>query len=145
MQIKKFLLPLQYKQTIITIKTITTMGCRLHSATKYEVQYGDYGTFNYHSDSINPIIGILCEDDYFANDDYLASATTIDANRETLLANLEKITNPDKDWELQEDLDNAIKTMEKEGEIDREYLYKGLKKLIENADTRNEYVHFSWF
>ena len=56
-----------------------------------------------------------------------------------------KNINPDEGWEWQEDLDDAIETMQKDGEIDREYLYKGLKKLIENADTRNEYVHFAWF
>lgn len=145
MQIKKFLLPLQYKQTIITIKTITTMGYRLHSATTYEVAYNSKAVFNHASHVINPIIVILSEEDYWANDDYIVNATQLEANRENLIANVEKIMNPDEDWEWQEDLDDEIETMEKRSEIDRESLYKELKNLIESADARCDYVHFSWF
>lgn len=121
------------------------MGLRLHSATKYEVEYNSKAVFNYASHIINPIITILSEDDYWANDDYIVNATILEANRENLLANVEKIMNPDENWEWQEELNMAIETMENRSEINREYLYKELKNLIESADTRCDYVHFSWF
>lgn len=121
------------------------MGCRLHTAYKYEVEYTSKAVFNYASHIINPIIAILSEDDYWGNDDNIVNATQLEGNRKNLLANVEKIMNPDENWEWQEELDEAIETMENRSEINREYLYKELKSLIEYADANCTYVHFSWF
>ena len=121
------------------------MGCRLHSATKYEVEYSSKAVFNHASHVINPIITILSEEDYWANDDYIGNATQLEASRENLVANVDKIMNPDEDWEWQEELDGAIETMEKHSEINREYLYKELKSLIDDAEKKDDYIHFSWF
>ena len=121
------------------------MGCRLHSAKKYEVNYGDTGAFSYASHLINPIIVILSEDDYWGDDDYIGNAVLLEANRENLIANVDKIINPDEDWEWQEELDEAIEAMENDSEITREELYEDLKSLIDDADKKSDYVHFSWF
>ena len=60
---------------------------------------------------------------------------------------MEAIFTPDEDWENQEVLDELIEDMENDDScsIDRAYLYKELKRLIGQADARNNYIHFSWF
>lgn len=124
------------------------MGCRLHSATKYEVEYGSNGRFNWASHRINPIIECLSDGDFWCDEqDCIEGAKILEGNRENLLKNVEHIINPNPEWENQEVLDELIEEMEndKDCDIDKEYLYTHLKNLIENADARCNYVHFSWF
>ena len=45
------------------------MGLRLHSASKYEIEYGDKADFNYQQDKINAIIDALAEGD--CDDEFL--------------------------------------------------------------------------
>lgn len=123
------------------------MGHRLHSATKYEVKYDTTGRFNWAQRHINYIIELLAEGDVYYDQDDISYSDRVEANKELLIANLNKITTPDPEWENQEDLDNAIKSMEEDKEcgINKCYLYVSLKQLIEDADPNNEYVHFLWF
>ena len=124
------------------------MGCRLHSAKKYEVEYTSKAVFNYASHIINPIIECLADGDFWCdNQDCIEGASILEASRENLIKNIEHIITPDEEWENQEALDELIEEMEDDDScsIDREYLYKELKSLIEYADTRCDYVHFSWF
>ena len=131
-------------QTNNNSKTTTNMGKRLHSAVKYEIVYGEQSGFNWLSDLINPIIDTLAENDcsYDTDDIYYASA--ISANRANLIANLDKIINPDNDWEYQEDLDYNLSRLENNG-VTRDELYKQLKAIVEQSDSRCEDVHFAWF
>ena len=123
------------------------MGHRLHSATKYEVKYDTTGRFNWAQNYINYIIELLAEGDVYYDQDEICYSDRVEANREHLIANLERIITPDPEWENQEELDYEIKKMEedKECEINRCYLYASLKQLIEDADPNNEYVYFLWF
>jgi hypothetical protein len=124
------------------------MGHRLHTATKYEVKYAVNGRFNWASGHINPIIICLAEGDFWASDlDCYEAADTIEANRHNLLNNLDKIINPNPEWEYQEELDELIGYMEndKECNVDRQYLYDELKVLIEQSDPNCTNVHFAWF
>lgn len=119
------------------------MGHRLHSAKKYVVEYSDFGNFNYCQDSINPIIEILAETDVFFCADCLECANTIDANKELLLANVDKIINPDDSWPYMEELNEILEGAD--AELTREYIHGALKELIEEADPNRDYVHFHWF
>lgn len=121
------------------------MGLRLHSAIKYEVKYGDCA-FNYAQNHINPIIELLAEDCGYEGD-YLEFSNTLSAHRDNLIKNVERIKTPDDDWEHQEELNELIEYMENDSEcgIDRDYLYTQLKKIINQSDPNNDYVHFAWF
>lgn len=123
------------------------MGHRLHSATKYEVKYDSCECFNWAQNHINYIIELLAEGDVYYDQDDICYSDRVEANKELLIANLERIKTPDPEWENQEDLDYAIKKMEEDKEcgINRLYLYVSLKMLIEDADPNNEYVYFLWF
>lgn len=122
------------------------MGHRLHSAIKYEVKYGDCA-FNYAQNHINPIIEILAENECYYEGEYLDYADNLSASREKLVKNVEYIKVTESDWEGQEDLNELIENMENDDEcsIDREYLYKQLKHIINQSDENNDYVHFAWF
>ena len=120
------------------------MGKRLHSAVSYEVKYGEKEYFNWQADRINPIIDILAEGDTSYNDDDIQFADTISANRENLLANIDKIINPDENWEYQDDLERKIRNIGFVG-LTREELHKELKTLVEQADSRIGYIHFAWY
>lgn len=122
------------------------MGHRLHSAIKYEVKYGDCA-FNYAQPHINPIIEILAENECYYEGEYLDYADNLSASREKLVKNVEYIKVTESDWEGQEDLNELIEYMENDDEcdIDREYLYKQLKHIINQSDPNNDYVHFAWF
>lgn len=122
------------------------MGHRLHSATKYEVKYGDCA-FNYAQPHINPIIEVLAEGDCGYEGEFLDYADTLSASREKLVKNIEYIKVTESDWEGQEDLNELIENMEDDDEcdIDREYLYTQLKKIVNQSDKNNDYVHFAWF
>ena len=122
------------------------MGCRLHSAKKYEVEYTSNAAFNYASHIINPIIECLSDGDFWCdNQDYIEGATILEASRENLIKNVEHIITPNEEWDNQEVLDELIEEMEDDDSIDRAYLYKELKQLIEQADAQNNYIYFSWF
>lgn len=123
------------------------MGHRLHTATKYEIEYETNGRFNWASKYINPIIECLSEGDSWFNDEYICYADTCEGARDKLISNVERIINPNSEWENQEMLDELIEEMENDNECDinREYLYNGLKTLIEQSDAKCNYVHFAWF
>ena len=122
------------------------MGYRLHSATRYDVKYGSYGVFNHASNYINLIIECLAEGDCCYNsEDYIGNADCIEANRNLLLQNVERIITPNNEWENQEELDELIQLMLDTCEISKEYLYKELKELITQSDANCEDVHFAWY
>lgn len=126
------------------------MGYRLHSAIKYEVKYNDYGRFNWSANYINRLIEILSEGNCWSNNnDYedIGNADTLEADREILLENIDKIITPDNHWEGQFELNELFEDMEndKEFEFDKQYIHKELKSLIEQSDNNNNLVHFAWF
>ena len=121
------------------------MGLRLHSAVKYDVKY-EGGFFNWSTEYINPIIVCLAENDFWCDDeDCVEYAHIIEADRDNLLKNIDKIINPDDLWEYQDELNELLDYMEKESENDREYLYKNLKEMIVNSASNVSCVHFSWY
>jgi D-mannonate dehydratase len=121
------------------------MGKRLHSAVKYEVEYGTAADFAWESDKVNPIIDILAEMDCSYDGDDICFSETVNANRANLLANIDKIITPDPSWDYQEDLDDMLYRLEKFTDITREHLHKSLKYFIEQSDSRCEDVHFAWY
>lgn len=123
------------------------MGYRLHSHARHEIKYSEHAVFNWANNLINPIIECLADGDFWADSDDTSYANNLEASRENLLKNVEKIITPDPDWEEQETLNELIEEMEKDKgfNIDRQYLYEKLKALIEEADPRNCYVFFTWF
>jgi hypothetical protein len=122
------------------------MSSRLHSAVKYEVNYGSKSNFNYKSEKINPIINILAENDCWYEGDDLGYATFLTANRKYLLSNVDKIINPDETWEWQEELNEYVEYLETgDDAIDREYLHENLKMIIEQSDSNKDEVYFAWF
>lgn len=124
------------------------MGYRLHTAAKYEVEYGSTSGFNWGQNHLNQIIECLADGDFWCNDqDCIEAADMLEASRENLCKNIDNIITPNPKWEGQETLDELIEEMEndKRCDIDRVYLYTKLKELIEQADARNTYIHFTWF
>lgn len=124
------------------------MGYRLHTATKYEVEYNLEGRFNWGQNHLNSIIECLADGDFWSNgQDCIEAANMLEASRENLIKNIDNIITPNPDWEYQETLDKLIAKMEndKQCAITREYLHTELKRLIDEADARNAYIHFSWF
>lgn len=122
------------------------MGVRLHSAKVYDVQYNDCGRFNYAQEYVNPIIDLLSENEaWFDNPDYVEGSSVLEVSIYPFKENLEHIITPNNEWEYQEGLEDLIKSMEQHTDIDRNYLYEELKKLVDLADKGNNYVHFSWF
>lgn len=119
------------------------MGKRLHSAVSYEVKYGDKACFNWKADRINLIIDALAEGDTSYNDDDIRFADRIEANRDNLLANIDRIINPDENWAFQDYLERQLKRIT--AGITREELHKELKALVEQADSRIGYIHFAWY
>ena len=124
------------------------MGCRLHSATKYEVKWDSNSVFNWGQNHINPIIECLADGDFWCDSmDCIEGASILEASREKLIKNVDCIITPNNDWEEQETLDELIEDMENDTQcnITRECLHMGLKRLIDVADSRNTYIHFSLF
>lgn len=123
------------------------MGHRLHSAKTYKVEYGTRSIFNWAQNHVNPIIELLAEGDVFTEGEYIEYADTLQAHRNTLIANVEKIKTPDKNWPNQEKLEERIEDMLNDDtcDIDRDYLYKQLKAAIMESDADNDYVYFAWF
>jgi hypothetical protein len=123
------------------------MGFRLHSAVKYDVRYSN-GNFNYAQKHINTIIECLSEGDFYCDNEFVSEyATTLDAPRNVLLKNVERILHPKEDWVNQQWLDTIIYDMEqdKEFNLTKEYVYKYLKEMLEESDEDCNYIHFSWF
>lgn len=123
------------------------MGQRLHTAVKYEIDYGTQAKFNWKANYVNPIIDILSENDCSFDGDDINYALAITANRVNLLANIDKIIKPSEQWEWQDDLDEALSRLQYDEcePMTKEYLHEHLKKLIEQSDSRHEYVYFFWF
>ena len=122
------------------------MGHRLHSATKYEVEYSTNARFNWAQNHLNPIIQCLADGDFWCcNQDCIEAADTLEASRESLIKNIDNIISPNPDWDGQETLNELLEDMENDNQcdIDRVYLHTHLKALIEIADSRNAYIHFS--
>ena len=120
----------------------------LRTAIKYEVELGNTKCFNWKDVStINPIINAIAEEDAeFSSEDWVYSGE-IKANREKLLANLDKLIKPDENWAFHEDLEfqlNFIEKYHKTNKLTRETIYNNLKELIGQSDSRNKYVYFFW-
>ena len=120
----------------------------LRTAIKYEVELGNTKCFTWKdAPTINPIINAIAEEDAkFSSEDWVYSGE-IKANREKLLANLDKLIKPDENWAFHEDLEfqlNFIEKYHKTNKLTRETIYNNLKELIEQSDSRNKYVYFFW-
>jgi hypothetical protein len=120
----------------------------LRTAIKYEFELSNTKCFTWKDASfINPIINAIAEEDAeFDAEDWVYSEE-IKANREKLLANLDKIIKPDETWAFHEDLEFQLKRLEryyKTNTITRETIYNNLKEIIEQSDSRNKYVYFFW-
>jgi uncharacterized membrane protein len=117
----------------------------LRTAIKYEFELGNTKCFNWkNAPIINPIINTIAEEEAeFSREDWVYSEE-IEANREKLLANIDKIIKPDETWAFHEDLEFQLNNIEKYHSITREKIYNNLKELIEQSDIRNKYVYFIW-
>jgi hypothetical protein len=114
----------------------------LRTAIKYEVEFGNTKCFTWKdAPTINPIINAIAEEDAeFSSEEWVYSEE-IKANREKLLANLDKLIKPDETWAFHEDLEFQLNRIEK---FTRETIYNNLKEIIEQSDSRNKYVYFFW-
>jgi hypothetical protein len=120
----------------------------LRTAIKYEFELSNTKCFTWKdAPFINSIINAIAEEDAeFDAEDWVYSED-IKANREKLLANLDKIIKPDETWAFHEDLEFQLKRLEryyKTNTITRETIYNNLKEIIEQSDSRNKYVYFFW-
>lgn len=117
----------------------------LRTAVKYEFELSNTKCFNWkNAPTINPIINTIAEEDAeFSREDWVYSEE-IEANREKLLTNIDKIIKPDETWAFHEDLEFQLNNIEKYHSITREKIYNNLKELIEQSDSRNKYVYFIW-
>lgn len=120
----------------------------LRTAIKYEVELGNTKCFTWKDAStINPIINAIAEEDAEFNSEDWVYSEEIKANREKILANLDKIIKPDETWAFHDDLEFQLNYIEKyhnSNRMTRETIYKNLKKLIEKSDSKNKYVYFYW-
>ena len=120
----------------------------LRTAIKYELELSNTKCFTWKDVSIiNPIINAIAEEDAEFDAENWVYSENIKANREKLLANLDKIIKPDETWAFHEDLEfqlNRIEKYHKTFTITRETIYNNLKELIEQSDSRNKYVYFFW-
>ena len=120
----------------------------LRTAIKYEVELSNTKCFTWKDASIiNPIINAIAEEDAEFFDENWVYSEEFKANREKLLANIDKIIKPDETWAFHEDLEfqlNRIEKYHKTFAITRETIYNNLKEIIEQSDSRNKYVYFFW-
>ena len=121
----------------------------LRTAIKYEVELGNTKCFTWKdAPTINPIINAIAEEDAeFSISDAWVYSEEIKANREKLLANLDKIIKPDKTWAFHGDLEYQLNKIEKYHDsttLTRETIYNNLKEIVEQSDSRNKYVYFFW-
>jgi hypothetical protein len=112
------------------------MSIRLHTATRYDVQYSVSGDFANLSHIINPLLYRLCDyewEDYIG--DYPEEATEISINRVVYDAMLERLR----------DLPQAdIEQLDKVGYEPQE-VYDFLLKLKEQSDPDNDFIVLVWF
>lgn len=118
----------------------------LRTAIKYEVELSNTKHFTWKdAPAINPIINAIAEEDAEFSDEAWVYSEEIKANREKLLANLDKIIKPDETWAFHKDLEFQLKHIEKYyNSMTRETIYNNLKEIIEQSDSRNKYVYFFW-
>lgn len=112
------------------------MSIRLHTATRYDVQYSVSGDFANLSHIINPLLYRLCDYDWegYAGD-CPEDAVEIIINREVYDAMLRSL----------HDLPQAdIDQLDKVGYTPQE-LYDFLLKLKESADPDNDFIVLVWF
>jgi hypothetical protein len=124
------------------------MKTKLHSAVKYEIEYGSNSTFNNSiMPFINHIINILSEETaMFSDDDAWVYSDSVIANRATLISNIDKIITPDSKWDFQEELEFQLKQINSYNKSnDRKYVYENLKAIIEQSDSRCKDIHFAWY
>lgn len=122
------------------------MEHRLHSAKKYEIQYGDASAFNWCQEEINEILYCLAEGHMAYDDESLACSKTLWGNRANLQKNIARIISPDSAWEYQEELNEKLENLcKKYHDITNYSLFRNLKVIIEQSDPNCEDVHFAWF
>lgn len=122
------------------------MGLRLHSAKKYDIQYGEACAFNYCQEELNEIIDKLAQNDISYNDESLRFSNTVWANRKNLIENVDKIVTPDPEWDFQEEMDEYIDSLiKKNPDLSREIIHQRLKTIIEQSDPNCSDIYFSWF
>jgi hypothetical protein len=133
---------------VSTNKNNNIMKTKLHSAVKYEIEYGSNSTFNKSiMPFINHIINILSEETaIFSDDDAWVYSDSVIADRATLISNIDKIITPDSTWDFQEDLEFQLKQINSYNKSnDRKYVYENLKVIIEQSDSRCKDIHFAWY
>ena len=122
---------------------------KLYTETKCNEKYSKKGYFSTCIyDRINTIINTLSDDDFKCSDEnHWVYSEQVEARRTNLLNNLDKIINPDPNWEFHEDLEYQLNELaeNRQRPTTREYVYESLKELIEVSDSRIEYVRFAWF
>lgn len=122
------------------------MGYRLHSAKKYDIQFGDASAFNWCQNEINEILYCLAEGDMAYDDESLACSKMLWGNRAKLQKNIARIISPDSTWEYQEELNEKLENLVKNyHDITNYSLFRNLKKIIEQSDPNCQDVHFAWF
>lgn len=124
------------------------MKTKLHSAVKYEIEYGSISTFNKSiMPFINHIINILSEETaIFSDGNAWVYSDSVIADRATLISNIDKIITPDSTWDFQEELEFQLKQINSYNKSnDRKYVYDNLKAIIEQSDSRCKDVHFAWY
>lgn len=118
------------------------MGCRMHIHTKHEIEYGE-GLFNWQAEGLERLMSNCdCYADRLIDSDDLCCG---------------------HDWEISiEEFKDAIKTIEKMSAddvakyFDADYVgedknkfkadvLSALKYCQEHGDSRDGYLHFSWF
>ena len=99
----------------------------LRTAIKYEFELGNTKCFTWKdAPTINPIINAIAEEDAeFSSEDWVYSGE-IKANREKLLANLDKLIKPDETWAFHDDLEFQLNYIEKFTYSRRLYFRDGL-------------------
>lgn len=122
------------------------MGDKLHSAKKYDIQYGDASAFNSCQKEINEILDCLAEGNMAYDDESIAYSKSLWGNRANLQKNVARIISPDSTWEYQEELNEKLENfIKKYHDVTNYSLFRNLKEIIEQSDPNCEDIHFAWF
>ncbi len=104
------------------------MGCRLHTAKIYKIEYADCRVLNYQMDAVAKL---LIENNVIGSDD---DYWRYEVSREGLKEIIEKLKTMD---------DTAFSKYN--FDVSKDYVIESFEEVLNKSDPNNDYILFEWF
>lgn len=104
------------------------MGCRLHTAKVYKIEYAEFGVLNWQMDAVANLLGH--ENLYDSDDNYLRYEVSRDKLKE-VIENLKT-------------MDDTTFSKYK-FTVSKDQVVEDLTEILNKSDPNNEYILFDWF